>query len=144
MKATFQIVIPKRMTACFSCQKPFLPMQEIVSELVEWNRKDFCSNCFNQAPHAITWKQKYQEKASIEPEDQDEIAKSWELLQKNEDPEVAYILTLYLARKKILAKRGNTGLYEHLETGEMVMIPDIDFKKLTLPEVHRRLQDKLK
>jgi hypothetical protein len=140
-----KITIPKRSTACQVCQKPFEAGQEIVSQLMEdFSRKDACLNCLTPAPKTTTWKQKYQQKLLLKQDDRDEAARAWELLQTTKDLEEAYILALYLIRKKILAKRNKEGLYEHLETGEMAMVEDVDLKKLVIPEIHARLQIKLR
>lgn len=138
-----KINIPRRNAFCQGCQKPFEVDQEIVSQLHEdFSRKDTCLSCFAQVK-ATTWKQKYRQKLSVVQDDLDELSRAWELLQTSEGEE-AYILALYLVRKKILARRGKEGLYEHLETGEMIKVEEVDLKQFSIPEIHNRLQSKLK
>lgn len=138
-----KITIPKRSTACQVCQKPFEIGEEMISQLFpDFLRKDSCLSCYVPAI-ATTWKQKYPQKVSLKEDDKDEIAKAWELLGSSKGEE-AYILALYLLRKKILAKRGKEGLYEHLETGEMVMVEEVDLKNFSIQDIHSRLQAKLR
>lgn len=138
-----KITIPKRSTACYGCQKPFEIDQEIISQLTEdYSRHDTCLDCYVPIKATI-WRQKFQQKVSIVTVDEtDEIAKAWELLGSSKGEE-AYILVLYLIRKKIVAKRGKEGLYEHLETGEMVMVEEIDLKNSSIADIHAKLQAKM-
>lgn len=139
-----KINIPKRSSACHGCQKPFEVNQEIISQLTEdFSRKDSCLSCHTPVHLATTWKQKYQQKLTLKQDDRDELTRAWELLQTSKDEE-AFVLTHFLVRKKILARRGKEGLYEHLETGEMIMVELVDLKNLSIPEIHARLQSKLK
>lgn len=107
----------------------------------DFSRKDTCLSCY--APtKATTWKQKFKQKVSVKEDNHDEMDRAWELLLTSEGEE-AYILALYLVRKKILARRGKEGLYEHLETGEMIKVEEVDLKQFSIPEIHNRLQSKL-
>lgn len=138
-----KIPIPKRAVACHQCSKLFEEDQEIVSQLSgDYIRKDTCLDCFVPASQATTWRQKYKQKVVVKEEDSDEVSRAWELLSKAQQEE-AYVLVLYLVRKKILAKRGKEGLYEHLETGEMVQVEEVNLSQYSLPEIHARLKLKL-
>lgn len=153
MKAPFQIVIPKRALLCTLCKVPFSPGQEIQSALQEkeseWVRQDACLNCSAPTQGAVVWKHTIGAEEKIQIENRDHIEKSLELLQKliesdlQEEHEEAFLLALYLVRKKVLVHRVRMGLYENLETGDMYLIPKIDFSKFSAYGAQMRLQEKL-
>jgi hypothetical protein len=153
MKAQFQITIPKRSQSCMQCNKPFAPNQEIHSQVVEgeeeWIRQDACVECFSPIENAAKWKQVIDSNEKIVPENRDHIEKLLELLQKlieseaASDHEEAFLLALYLVRKKVLVHRVRMGLYENAETGDMFLVPKIDFSHFSAHATQLRLQEKL-
>lgn len=153
MKAQFQIVIPKRNLVCVNCKNSFSSGQEIQSQLVEssqgWLRQDACTPCFSPLESAVIWKHTIGTEEKVLPENQDHIAHALELLQKLigseliAEHEEAFLLALYLVRKKVLIHRVRMGLYENLETGDMYLIPKIDFAHFSAHAAGLRLQEKL-
>lgn len=153
MKAQFQISIPKRAGFCGSCRAAFQSEQEIQSQLLEqdngWFRQDSCTECYKPLNSAVVWKHTIGSREIIEPESRDHIDKALELLQRlidgetQEEFEEAFLLALYLVRKKILVHRVKMGLYENLETGDMYLVPKIDFAKFSAYGAQVRLQEKL-
>lgn len=153
MKAPFQIVIPKRGASCSICQISFASGQEIQSQLLEkeegWLRQDSCSGCFSPIPKAVVWKHTIGLEEKKSPETSGRIEKMVILLQKliespsQEEHEEAFLLALYLVRKKVLVHRTKMGLYENLETGEMYLIPKLDFSHFSAQNAEIRLQTKL-
>lgn len=153
MKAQFQIAIPKRAAVCAQCHNEFKPAQEIQSQLLdlegEWIRQDTCVACFSPLASAVIWKHTIGSEEKIEPENRDHIVTSLELLQRliesdaAEEHEEAFLLALYLVRKKVLVHRVKMGLYENLETGEMYLVPKIDFAHFSAYSAQMRLQEKL-
>ena len=153
MKAQFQIAIPKRAASCAQCHNDFKPAEEIQSQLLdiegEWIRQDTCVACFSPLESAVIWKHTIGSEEKIEPENRDHIVTSLELLQRliesnvAEEHEEAFLLALYLVRKKVLVHRVKMGLYENLETGEMYLVPKIDFANFSAYAAQMRLQEKL-
>jgi len=153
MKAPFQITIPRRSAYCMRCKAPFSLKQEIQSQILEeegeWSRQDACLACFSPISGAVVWKHTIGSEEKIAPENRDYLQGVVELLQKlieselKEDHEEAFLLALYLVRKKVLVHRVKMGLYENLETGEMYMVPKIDFSHFSAHAVQLRLQQKL-
>ncbi len=153
MKAPFQIAIPKRGIQCMQCKTPFQSGQEIQSQILEgegeWTRHDACLPCFSQIAGAVIWKHTIGSEEKVAPENRDHIASTLELLQKliesesKEDNEEAFLLALYLVRKKVLVHRVRMGLYENLESGDMFLVPKIDFSHFSAHAVQLRLQQKL-
>lgn len=153
MKAQFQIAIPRRATECILCKGAFQPGQEIQSQLLEkdeaWIRKDSCVHCFQQIPQAVIWRHLIGSEEKVSEEDRDHIAHALDLLPRlieSESPlehEEAFLLALYLVRKKVLVHRVKMGLYENLETGDLYLVPKIDFSRFSAYATQVRLQEKL-
>lgn len=159
MRSLYQIVIPKRNSGCQVCKTQFQSQAEIVSQLIageEWQRLDFCEKCYTPQ-NCIVWKSRIPAKEVEERDDRAMLEKAWELLlelsasTKIEEQEEAFMLALYLNRKKVLAQRKEKiehenrfwCLYEHLESSEMLLVPKVDPLKLPIPAVQKRLQHKL-
>lgn len=153
MRPFFQIVIPKRTASCFHCKAAFAEGQEIQSQLMEkkegWLRQDVCVPCFTPLESAIIWKHTMGGEEKVLPEHRDHISHTLKLLQElivSEEVsahEEAYLLALYLVRQKVLVHRIRAGLYENLETGEMYLVPKIDFADFSPHAVQLRLQEKI-
>lgn len=163
MKLPFQLIIPKRNSMCCSCNKPFLPGGEIHSLLThhdeEFSRGDFCSNCFippEEKNSATFWKTKLHPNKAEKNIASDERALQlfYSLLDSEtlEAHEEAYLLGLYLCRKKLLALRKEgieqegirISLYENLNNGEILCVRYFDLLKLPLHQIQRRIEVKLK
>ena len=127
-----------------------------LEEQEEWLRSDVCMGCYVPR-EGIVWKSRIPQQETETRDDRALLEKAWELLlhlidkPEYELQEEAFLLALYLARKKILAQRkekmeheGRSWcLYEHLETSEMVLVPKVNPLKLPIPAVQKRLYNKL-
>lgn len=160
------IEIPKRSQMCLLRQEPFLPGMDYYSVLFldeggsgKFIRKDYCPTCWQKIEKEKIhshWKGKVPKKtAKKEPVDQTERA--FELLRKAiQNPEEdtqreAFILALYLARKKKLHLRqelkGEKGetffIYEASETEEMFPVKKWDPSKEQINKIQQDLSQKL-
>lgn len=160
---SFLIEIPKRSKVCVEGQEPFSPDTEYYSLLRQENgilqRFDYCERCWKR----LELKEKTYWKGRIPAEHwSDQPAQSRDELVLNclkemlaqtgqEEREEAFVLGLYLARKKLLTFRQqlkhNDGsiflLYELLETEEILSIPDIRLAGLNIKHIQRRIATKL-
>lgn len=164
MKSFFQIQIPKRSHCCQTCQALFKPSQEIISLLDvneddEWMRVDFCLQCkAEERGDRTLWKSRIAKKGEVTlQETTDEAERALPLLLKLvsseqiEEQEEAFMLAIYLTRKKWLAQRKDTlkrdgrqfVLFEQLDNNDMILVPKIDPFKLSIPAIQKRLKMKL-
>jgi hypothetical protein len=152
------IKIPRRKRLCDACQQPFPPQSTydtVVSELEEgWMRRDYCSACWQPA---LKEGAKSHWRATI-PAKQDTPVNAEEtlldmidhlrlLIEKGSNPPQAFILALYLSRKKVLQKRQElehegaiVTLYEIKGTEEMLAIPHVDITTLDGTRLQEELQ----
>lgn len=162
MKTYFQILIPKRNPFCAHCQKAFSNKEEMVSFLnekeEEWLRIDLCTPCSSkhQEPSLTKWKSQFS-KALVEIIEQPEAEKGFNLLQTlaisdmTEEQEEAFLLALFLVRKKKISEKKEViekdkkffKLYEHIESGEALLVPQPTLAGFSIPEVQKRLKAKL-
>lgn len=151
MSSVFQIEIPRRSRNCHSCTKPFSDGDVYMSVLlnddqVEFARCDYCENCYQQV-HAqekppIMWKGNAICISSKrkEPPDQKErlINLLRETLANPDEADEAFVIALYLARKRTLIFRHEIQLqdgrvqwvYEASATEEMFSVPKVPLEKL--------------
>jgi hypothetical protein len=151
--------IQSRSHACAACEVQFEDKQVYHTVLRHsdegYDRRDLCSDCFNDAARADAlsyWQGEYRAPAPPPPEPlQKETAET--LLRKlveSTDPTHAaarYILAVMLERKKILKHRdtaqdeqGNDLLiYEHAKSGESFTIPDPHLRLDQLAEIQSQV-----
>lgn len=171
LKTSFLIEIPKRAQTCCKCQTPFKGGEEYQTALFEgaqdvpFERCDFCLPCFqkNVKENAdslplSTWKSvvPMKKEESPLPKQKDDRAMYLlkEALAKNDEQSIeeAFILALYLARKRILAMRQEVPLenqrkglvYEVLETEEMLCVPKVPLNELAIEKVQEELAKKFR
>lgn len=170
VKTVFQIEIPKRGNSCMLGQEPLVPGMQIHSMLKEgaeegiYERQDYCPSCWQKIssqPDSIqdirsAWKSRIplKKEASDLPKQRD--ARAMYLLKEalkhntKEDHDEAFILSLYLARKRLMYFRqelvledGQTAtVYEVAETEEMLCVRKI--ANLDVEKVQRDLAAKFK
>lgn len=167
----FQIEIPRRSQICAHGQEPLEPGDEFYSVL--WNgenerqliRQDYCVACWekviNQESFRVMrsyWKSKIPlKKESIAlPKQRDERA--FYLLKEAlksdslDDQTEAFILALYLARKRLLVLRqelpqlnGDIGLlYEHQVSEELLCVKKFPLSGLQTEKIQLKLATKFK
>lgn len=166
MRNYFQIEIPKRSNTCSLGQEPLEPGMEYHSLLQdegeELVRKDFCSACWGkleqEATAGIHWKSKVppgkedDQKLNLQ---RDEMAFHLfrEALKSEEESarEEAFVLSLYLARKRMMYLRQEVNkegrimqLYEVAGTEEMILVPKVQLSELQTEKVQRILAAKFK
>lgn len=169
LNSPFAIEIPRRALTCCGCQKPFIGGEEYHTALVEGSdelpleRKDFCLDCWKKDTNKhsetkSTWKSivpKKKEESDL-PKQKDERAlyllKESIALNTDAGNEEAFILALYLARKRIIALRQEVLIensrkcliYEHLDTEEMLCVPKIPLDQLAIQRIQTELAKKFK
>lgn len=152
-------LIPKRTSLCCGCGQTFLPESEYFSFLVMgekgWQRQDDCPMCWKKLKEkrkeeGVEWKGKIPRK-EIKKGTPDERANTlFQELCKEQDSDnqkLAYVLALYLERKKQLALRGslkNKLCFEHQETGEGYAIEKLSLGKEELDQIVTTLIEKLR
>lgn len=122
-------LIPRRNLRCSKCDELFSVKLEYVTHLFQdekdkWLRKDYCTACWDPSEDGHFWKGK------IEPKKEKDNSKLLdvfrELAQETrldaEQTKRLYLITLCLERKREIAKRSASGLYEILHTGEVFLI----------------------
>lgn len=152
---TFNLQIPKRSTSCCHGQELFSEGMEYYSFIQRekentYLRHDYCKNCWNemQSPEKTFWKGKIQHKVKDELKSSEEMAMLYleGILASPDKKQEAFILALYLVRKKILAFRKSIDgfdLYEKLETEEILAIPKVAISELNLADLQKSLAEKL-
>lgn len=168
MKSYFQIEVPKRANACFKGQETLVPGSDYFSLLLEHPelgliRQDFCLACWNKTlindAVKLHWKAKVPHKKAVvmlSAQDRDEriMEVFRELLaEKTEKSHTeAFILALYLARRKIIYLRqeqlqpdGSTLLlYEVADTEEMLCLKKVILSEIQIEKVQQEIARKLK
>lgn len=149
----FEIIPCKK--GCLECHQPFQTNDVVFSSFNpnKWQREDFCKTCFSARKEEVFWKRVYKsEKNESKGLPIDEEGKFLQLkthLEKNEFQE-AFILALYLQRKKVLLKRkenikkegkGDHSLYEHVTTGEIVIVPSQPLSSLKLTDLYQQIKE---
>jgi len=165
VRAGFQIDIPKGANCCSKGNEPLEPGAQYHSVLSDGEgeetlRHDYCVACWTaleQAPEGHThWIGKVPaKKEKREPLNRDDQA--FELLRcalDSAEPEAkseAFVLALYLARRRILAMRkekasdeGSLQLYEVMASGEMLAVPRIDLSHLQVEAIQKAIAKKMK
>ncbi|MBA3958739.1 MAG: hypothetical protein H0X51_10160 [Parachlamydiaceae bacterium] len=170
MSKPFQIEIPKRGKSCAVAGEEFVAGHDYYSVLIAeeegFQRKDFCLVCWNNLEKEKVienvdshWKSTVSaQKANNEPvaiKSRDERA--LELLkialqnEALEDQVEAFVLALYLARRKLLHLRQEiqrdgqkVNLYEIVATEEMIAVKRVLVSQLQITAVQTRIAEKLR
>lgn len=136
------IEIPRRQRQCVRGQEPFLQGMPYVSRLTlikegEYSRDDFCLACWDKETDKgyISWKGEVPRKTAVEKK-VDRLEKAFDILKQNlesddaADHKEAFLLALFLQRKKWLLARGEFRrkgqeklLFEVATTEEMMEVP---------------------
>jgi hypothetical protein len=165
LKNIFQLEIPRRNSQCALGQETFSPGMDYHSLLIEEDsgiqRQDFCNVCWNPefiAKAKIHWRSKVSAKKEISslPHNRDERAllllKEAIKGESQENRMEAFVLALYLARKKILHIRHESNkkvndaliLYEVSDTEEIIPIKKIDLSQIEIEETQKGIANKLR
>lgn len=152
---TFILQIPKRAACCSHGKEPFKEGMEYYSIIKHekeniYVRQDYCHNCWRESKHIekTYWKGKIQSKETVELKSSEERALAYleEILTHEDKKQEAFILALFLVRKKMLAYRKSIegfDLYEKLANEEMIAIPKITISQLDIPFLQKSLAEKL-
>lgn len=150
--------IPRRKRHCDLCTQSFAPQSTYDTVLVEkeegWDRRDFCSSCWNpelKQSAKSHWRaivpRKIEGAAATEETFLELIDHLRLILEKASNPSQAFILALYLARKKLLQKRQEVEhdgvlvtLYEVKGNEEILAVPHIDITTLDAASLQEELQ----
>jgi hypothetical protein len=168
VKQPFILEIPKRSRCCHKGQEPFQPGTDYYSTLIEdpdgLLRRDYCPTCWDEQTRSVAlkqaksiWKSQVPAKAVNPLEGLNREEKALALFKEAvaaKTPEMeaeAFILALYLARKKQIAFRDELQkenehlyLYEELATEEIICVKKVDFPKTMVDRVQQNLAAKLK
>lgn len=155
MKPIIHYDIPRRSNACSQGQEPLKPgmtYHTMLEESPEGEivRKDYCIECWNseKLSGTVNWKSSVPKppKPAITPAARDES--SLMLLKGGEcQPEEAFVLALYLSRRKKIALRKETrerNYYEVLATEEIITVSKVPLDQLSISEIQVRLLEKFK
>jgi len=167
-KLPFQIEIPKRSLTCSFGQENLEPHSTYFSTINEdengmLKRADYCAACWEANKQQLVPSVKTFWKSKIAPKkveankykNRDELALELlkEAVNRNspEDIAEAYILALYLVRRKLLAFRQKIdredgalfNLYEIVATEEMIAVHQIALSQLQTESLQQSLAEKL-
>lgn len=169
MTSPFLPVIPRRSQRCTQHQEVLAQGADYYSLIKEddnggFIRHDYCSACWESSAKQIClenstsfWKSKVPIKQEVAPRSQNREICAFELLKlalssnTPEDQADAFILALYLARKRYLHLRqqlqqeGQTvTIYEVVETEEMLGVRKMPLSQLQVVTLQIRLAEKLR
>lgn len=162
-----QIEIPKRASHCFKGGELLNQGDSYYSALIlgqnehVYQRQDYCLTCWKECGQSIpamasSWKSivpKKKEKSEL-PKRRDDRAlyllkEALANLEAEGAKEEAFVLSLYLARRRLIAVRQELmkegkpfSLYEVAETEEMFCIPKISLSELKIEKVQQELSKK--
>lgn len=164
------INIPKRSNLCAKGQEALGPGTTYYSVIINTPqegvvRQDYCSGCWEQSgrhEHVARtrgyWKSSVVEKKQQPQTSHDHEKQAFDLLKQllaseaQDDQAEAFLLALYLARKRLLQRRqhvkkpdGHTVIiYETIDAEEIFCVPTIPLKQLQALSIQERLANKLK
>lgn len=170
IKTPFQIEIPKRGRHCALGQEELASGMEILSALKDgvdgiYERRDFCLSCWEtlsaqnaNKEFSTVWRSKIPSKRDVSDLPKQRDARAMVLLksalQADEQlyREEAFVLSLYLARKRLIFFRQamtlddgqKANLYECAESEEMLCIRQIALSKLEVDRIQQELAAKFK
>lgn len=152
------IKIPRRKRHCDICKAVFSYTSPYDTVLIEenegWNRLDYCSKCWS--PHLKEgakshWRALVPAKNESTAPDENSFLNLVDhlrfFLEKGSNPSQAFILALYLLRKKVLQKRQElehegmlVTLYEVKNSDEILVVPHVDITNLDAAQLQNELQ----
>lgn len=146
--------LPRRASKCFLKEEPFLPGSSLISLVIPkkegFLRRDYCLHCWESVKEekgSSFWKvilpKKAEESKSLS--DLQALELFCSLLGK--EKELAFVLALYLERKKFLTKRreGEEELiFENNENGELYIVEKVPSKLLDFKKILSSLDDTYK
>lgn len=168
MRTFFGVEIPKKNAKCSKLSEDILPGDEIYSVLKNLDdnfiREDYCSSCWSSVQNeleesvVLNWKstvsQKKPEKELFMNKNQQVLSLFTKLSASESliDLQQAYILSLYLSRKKQIYFRkefqdslGQTMiLYEVASNEENIIVKKFEFSEFDLPSIQKAIADSLK
>lgn len=154
----FPAKIPRRSRSC--CREgeklvPGMSYHSIITETGE--REDYCCKCWKEVKenhHGIQWKSEIptreKEEIAFGEEEETLIEKLQEASQEEstESEKKAFVIALYLTRKKILSLRqkmlqenGDFYLYEVTSTEEMIWVKKVDLTTLDPAQIPEFVMD---
>jgi hypothetical protein len=168
INAPFHIDIPKRGQHCSLGNETFIPGAEIQSALKEttagaYERHDYCLSCWeklgSQNVHkgfSTSWRSKMALKRIVSDLPKQREARAMAMLKaallraEQLDIEEAFVLSLYLARKRLLFFRQEmvlesgerAFLYEAAESEEMLCVLQISLSSLEVEKIKNELASK--
>lgn len=152
---TFLLHIPKRASSCTHGNEPFQVGMDYYSLIQHekdniYMRQDYCQKCWNEIKKSekTFWKGRIHKKEEKELRSSEEKAMLYleEILNDQNKKQEAFILALYLVRKKLLAFRktlDDFDLYEKIETEEMLAIPKVAISQIDVNCLQKSLAEKL-
>lgn len=169
-KMSFQIAIPRRSISCHQCNALFISGQEYYSALANdeiegcYPRFDYCCQCWEKykCTHNTSARSSWKAKVPLKKEASDlprqrDMRALYLLKQalndsENEKNEEAFVLALYLARRRKLylrqelkLKNGlSSSLYEVAETEETLCVPKLALSELKVEKIQQELARKFK
>ncbi len=169
MKTFFGIEIPKRNSQCAKAQEELKPGSEVFSVISQGDeaflRDDYCSDCWKTIQNDELINQAITHWRSITPEkkeqkelflDRDQKAlhmlKEMASSEAEEEQHQAYILALYLARRRQIYQRKEfqneegewAVLYEVAGSHEIIPVRRFEFSELGIEGLQRSIAKKLK
>lgn len=169
--AIFHIEIPKRSSICVQCKKSFFSGMEFHSLLKEgieegiYTRQDYCVFCWEKVSQQMTledirttWKSKVPAKKAISDLPRQRDARAMYLLKEAllhnyiENVAEAFVLTMYLARKRLIYFRKDliledgqeASIYEVAQTEEMLCVRKVPLSTLHIDKIQSELASKFK
>lgn len=169
--AIFHIKIPRRSAACAQCQKSFISGMEFFSLLKEgaeegiYIRQDYCLMCWEKLAQQktledvrTTWKSKIPAKKEVSDLPRQRDARAMYLLKEAllrdgiENDAEAFVLTMYLARKRLIYFRRDlvlkdgqeASIYEVAQTEEMLCVRKVPLSTLQIDKIQCELALKFK
>lgn len=141
--------VPNRGRKCSRCEQVFHSGDIYHSTLIDpEERLDYCEKCRGESKGVAEWQGKIPEKPKkVEPKTRDERAMSWfqKALSQGEEEE-AYILSLYLLRRKKLRLRAQKEISQQMELGDsgvLVTVPTPNLKDLAVDQLQAKIAEKL-
>lgn len=169
--AIFHIEIPKRSAMCTHCQKFFTPGMEFHSILKEgteegvYIRQDYCLACWDSLTKQMTyedvrttWKSKIPAKKDVSDLPRQRDARAMYLLKEAllrdgvENYAEAFVLTMYLARKRLIYFRRDlilgdgqeASIYEVAQSEETLCVRKVPLSTLQIDKIQSELASKFK
>lgn len=152
MKQLLVYEIPRRSIACCAGQEAFKPgmtYHTVLEAMPEgFVRKDYCIQCWetHNKQAAVHWKSAIPKPSKVPMTNVVRDERALEIFKRKEStPEEAFVLALYLQRRKKIALRRELteqSVYEILDTEEIVVINKIPLTHLAIEQIQASLVEK--